>query len=177
MSAIQFQPRYSVEDYLQWEGDWELWDGIPVAMAPSHGFGHGRAAFALAHTLQTQFDKVDSCGQCAIVLEIDWKVNTHTVVRPDLSVVCGPPPEHHILTAPALIAEFLSPATRHKDLTVKKALYAEEGVRFYVIGDPDTEELFVFYLTKEGLYEESAGTDLTLHEGCVVSINAAQVFS
>ena len=26
---------YTYEDYKRWEGDWELIDGVPLAMAPS----------------------------------------------------------------------------------------------------------------------------------------------
>ena len=32
--------KYTYEDYKQWEGDWELIDGIPQAMAPSPALKH-----------------------------------------------------------------------------------------------------------------------------------------
>ena len=33
MSSVpRYTPRYSVSDYQLWEGDWELWDGIAIAM-------------------------------------------------------------------------------------------------------------------------------------------------
>ena len=28
MGEISYRPRYTIADYLLWEGDWELWDGI-----------------------------------------------------------------------------------------------------------------------------------------------------
>ncbi len=34
-TAIQYAPRYTFEDYAQWEGDWELWEGIAIAIAMS----------------------------------------------------------------------------------------------------------------------------------------------
>ena len=32
--------KYTYEDYRHWEGDWELIDGIPQAMAPSPALKH-----------------------------------------------------------------------------------------------------------------------------------------
>jgi len=176
MSAIRYQPRYTIEDYLGWKGDWELWDGIPVAMSPSPGLPHGRAAFALARLLGNQFEGNDACGHCSIVLEIDWQVDAHTVVRPDVSVLCDKADTQFIETAPTLIAELLSPSTREKDLTVKKALYAEQGVAFYVIGDPDTKELTVLQLVGESYVEVDDAT-IDLHDDCRISIDAGKVFA
>jgi hypothetical protein len=33
--AEKYLPYYTYEDYKQWEGNWELINGIPYAMAPS----------------------------------------------------------------------------------------------------------------------------------------------
>ena len=33
-------PNYTYADYAQWEGRWELMDGVPFAMAPSPSFQH-----------------------------------------------------------------------------------------------------------------------------------------
>ncbi|WP_457626586.1 hypothetical protein [Persephonella sp.] len=33
--AEKYLPNYTVEDYKQWEGDWELIEGIAYAMVPS----------------------------------------------------------------------------------------------------------------------------------------------
>ena len=33
-------PHYNYEDYKQWEGDWELIDGIPYSMAPTPNITH-----------------------------------------------------------------------------------------------------------------------------------------
>jgi hypothetical protein len=45
--APRYEPHYSVSDYLQWEGDWELWNGTAVAMSPSPLGPHERAAAKL----------------------------------------------------------------------------------------------------------------------------------
>ncbi len=33
--AEKYREHYTIEDYKQWQGDWELIEGIPFAMAPS----------------------------------------------------------------------------------------------------------------------------------------------
>ena len=33
--ADKYRPRYKYEDYLIWEGRWELIDGMPYAMSPA----------------------------------------------------------------------------------------------------------------------------------------------
>jgi hypothetical protein len=36
MSSVRkFIPRYTVADYRQWQGDWELLDGVAVSVTPS----------------------------------------------------------------------------------------------------------------------------------------------
>lgn len=61
-------------------------------------------------------------------------------------VLCEEPVGDFVQTAPALIAETLSPPTRKKDLTFKRDLYASEGVKFYLVADPDQQEVQMFRL-------------------------------
>ena len=34
-AALKFAPHYTVDDYSLWKGDWELWEGLAIAMSPS----------------------------------------------------------------------------------------------------------------------------------------------
>lgn len=34
-TAPRYQPHYTVEDYRQWEGRWELMGGVAIAMSQS----------------------------------------------------------------------------------------------------------------------------------------------
>ncbi|HEO65459.1 MAG TPA: Uma2 family endonuclease, partial [Spirochaetes bacterium] len=37
---IDYIPRYTYEDYVNWEGRWELIDGLPYAMSPLPSINH-----------------------------------------------------------------------------------------------------------------------------------------
>jgi len=34
-SGVKILPHYTYQDYIQWEGKWELIDGIPHSMSPA----------------------------------------------------------------------------------------------------------------------------------------------
>jgi len=91
MAAVSFKPNYCIEDYLLWEGDWELWDGIPVAMSPAPSFFHQAVAGNLFFQLKKALHSEPCSDACVAVYESDWHVDANTVVRPDLMVVCEKP--------------------------------------------------------------------------------------
>ena len=110
-SASRYCPHYTIEDYRQWEGDWELWHGTAVAMTPSPFGRHGGLLMRLGTALTNAIDHA-RCS-ASVLAEIDWIISEDTVVRPDISVICGPPPEGHIESAPAMVVEVLSESTRN----------------------------------------------------------------
>ncbi|MEQ1838883.1 MAG: Uma2 family endonuclease, partial [Verrucomicrobiales bacterium] len=124
MPAVSYTPHYHIEDYLQWEGDWELWDGIPVSMSPAPNFFHQIVGTRLAAQMVGLLGKSACPAECVAVYKSDWHVDSTTVVRPDLMVVCEKPQGQWITNRPELAVEILSPSTRHKDLTAKRNLYA-----------------------------------------------------
>jgi len=81
---------YTRQDYLQWEGAWELIHGQPVAMAPSPSIEHQATSFAIAHQLG---GNLEDCPHCQALFEIDVEFAEDTVVRPDVLVICYPPPK------------------------------------------------------------------------------------
>ena len=155
-TAPRYVPHYTVADHAAWEGDWELLEGVAVAMTPSP---FGRHAERLSRMAATLWNAIDAAGCKATVLaEIDWIVSDDTVVRPDLIVVCGPAPWRHVEQAPALIVEILSTATRERDLTVKRDLYEAQGVQWYAIIDPDEGRSTILRLGESGRYEARAAS-------------------
>ncbi|MEL7089773.1 MAG: Uma2 family endonuclease, partial [Planctomycetota bacterium] len=135
MEARRYEPRYTVADYEQWPGDWELWHGTAVSMAPSPTFDHQEILTALASSLREQL-KTNATCHCRIVVEHDWRIANDTVVRPDLMIVCDPFAGEFLDRAPTLVAEVLSPATEDKDRHAKRELYVAQGVKHYLIVRP-----------------------------------------
>lgn len=86
MSTVQrYRPHYTVDDYRRWEGRWELWGGVAVAMAPSP---FGRHAKLLARTVAALQTVIDASGCAATgLVEIDWIVFRDTVLRPDVIIM------------------------------------------------------------------------------------------
>jgi Uma2 family endonuclease len=158
MSTVpDYRPHYTVEDYRQWDGDWELWHGTAVSMTPSP---FGRHAFLLAQAAKVLGNALDQDSCNAVVLaEIDWIVSSDTVVRPDLTIVCGGAPDRHVESAPALVVEILSDSTRERDQTVKKQLYQGQRVPWLLLIDPDSDGMLAFRLDEAGSYVEVKTTD------------------
>ncbi len=150
--AIQSANRWSWSDYQTWPDDkrWELIAGEAFAMAPAPSIVHQSVTLRLAARLE-QALKGKSCRP--FVAPVDVKLSDADVVQPDVLVVCDPKKitTHHIDGAPDLVIEVLSPATATRDLREKKALYAQYGVREYLVVDP-LENYVTRFLLNEGRY-------------------------
>jgi len=133
---------YTVEDYQNWEGDWELIYGSPYAMAPSPMVTHQNINMKIARQLS---EKLDECPECQVLFEIDWEISSDTVVKPDTLVICYEPDEK-ITKKPELIFEIVSPSTVKRDEILKFELYQQEGVEFYVIVYPKKQVAKVYKL-------------------------------
>jgi len=175
--ARQYAPHYTIDDYAQWEGDWELWDGIAIAMSPGP-FGRHQATVAnLLHEIRKSMGKHDCDAR--VVHEMDWIVRRNTVVHPDLVVICGPIPERHLESPPAMVIEVLSDATRERDQTYKKQLYDEQGVAVYLMVDPDTETIELLTRGESGeLRAEPTRSpiEISICNDCHLQINVSEVF-
>jgi len=165
-----------VDDYLRWQGDWELWDGEAVAMSPSPFGIHQQVIVNLAAAMKFSLQAI----QCntSVLVELDWIVNSSTVVRPDVIVVCGDVPEQHLHEAPGLIAEILSPSTRQNDLTYKRDLYASQSVGTYLIIDPVAQTVGLNRLEKGSYREVPADDQLCLQtcDDCNITIPISAIF-
>lgn len=127
-------PNYSYKDYKQWEGDWELIEGIPYSMAPAPSITHQELNLNIGIELKS---KLKDCKFCKVLPEVDWKVNDETVVRPDTLVVCNLEEKGAFLNkTPLIIFEILSPSTKNKDRNFKSLLYSQENVKYYILVEP-----------------------------------------
>ncbi|MGB6044971.1 MAG: Uma2 family endonuclease [Pirellulales bacterium] len=177
-TASRFVPNYTVDDYRHWEGDWQLIEGVPVAMSPSPFGPHERIAIELATSFKNQIDQ-QGCD-CRVYAGLDWIVSNDTVVRPDVMVVCGPQPERHLERPPAIAVEILSPATRELDLVAKRRIYQQNGVAFYLIAGPQAQQIEIARMNvqtseSETIHEDQTA-ELQLSEDCQITLNARHMF-
>ncbi len=176
MSIVyKYLPKYTLKDYENWEGDWELIEGIPYALA-SPTFEHQRVVGKIFRFLDEQLEK--ECGDCVVGIDTDYVIDEHTVVRPDVFIVCGKV-EGKILKTPKVIFEVVSESTSEKDEGLKFELYEREGVEYYVIVFPELKKVKAYKLV-EGKYRKlkdlvSETLELDL-ENCKVRLDFGRVF-
>jgi Uma2 family endonuclease len=159
--TLKHRPHYTFEDYLLWEGRWELLGGMPFAMSPAPSPKHQIIQSNLLHIFYTQLRRCEHCRTLAAPL--DWKVNDNTVVQPDILIVCQPIEKKYLDFPPSLIVEIISPASAEKDRHYKFEIYQENNVQHYMIVDPDFEKLELYSLI-EGKYQlQKTVGDTTYH--------------
>jgi Uma2 family endonuclease len=164
-------PRYTVEDYETWEGDWELIDGVPYALA-SPSLKHQRLIGYLFFLIEKQLRNQEECKDCITTIDTDYLVNETTVLRPDIAIVCNNEGEK-ITTPPKVVIEVVSPSSKEMDERIKPKVYAAEGVKYYFLAYPESGKIkgFVFRgETYEPLDPEGEGFKVKLNESCEVQI-------
>ncbi|MCL2064187.1 MAG: Uma2 family endonuclease [Candidatus Cloacimonetes bacterium] len=146
---LQKDTQYTIDDYISWDDEvrYELINGVAYALSsPNHK--HQRITRRLSTVLDT-FLKGKPCE--LFFAPSDVKLDEHTVIQPDLFVVCDKTKLDGQFTngAPDFVIEILSPETARKDLLVKHNKYLEAKVREYWIIDPEGETIDVFHLDNE----------------------------
>lgn len=107
-NAAQILPHYTYDEWVRWEGKWELIRGIPYAMSPAPLPKHQR----IAGNLFTEFRlPLKVRNKCTAYQPIDYRVTDDTILQPDMLVVCGEITKQYLDFPPALVVEVLSPAT------------------------------------------------------------------
>jgi Uma2 family endonuclease len=176
MGARDYIPHYTYDDYAQFEGDWELFEGVPVAMAPAPLISHQAIAYAFARVLS---DAIDDCEPCLVVGETDYRLTDDTVFRPDVVLICSEPNDAYITKAPEIVIEVVSSSTRKRDEEYKYARYEAAVVKYYVLAYPETLQAEVFLL-ENGRYVKAGtfSTEIYRFEetSCDVAIDFERVF-
>lgn len=175
MQRVKHIPHYSYDDYKLWKGDWELVDGLPFAKSPSANAEHQFVALQFVKQFGKQLDENPCSRKCFLYYELDWIVDDDTVVRPDISVVCGERVSDFIRNAPILIVEILSQSTAYKDRIVKMGLYEEQGVKYYLIADPENKTVETFEIIK-GKYQSVEKPTINLTENCELSLRISGIW-
>lgn len=153
--AERHLPRYTVEDFKRWEGEWELIEGIAYALAPSPIGIHQKIVGRLVAQITS---RIKACEKpCVVYPDLDWIVNETTVLRPDIMLVCKEILEY-LKEPPEVVIEVVSPNTATKDEVLKFSIYEREKVRFYVLVYPDLKKIRVFELF-DNRYEKVFDSD------------------
>ena len=141
---------YTYDDYKSWEGDWELFDGVPVAMSPAPMRKHQSIASQIIRYLA---DEIDACSECEVLGEVDYKVADDTILCPDIALTCNEENESYLLKAPEIIVEILSKSTAKRDEKYKFSIYETQKVKYYILIYPDDLYAKVFKL-KDSVYDK-----------------------
>lgn len=150
MSAtVKILPHYTYDEWVNWEGKWELIDGIPYAMSPAplpkHQLVASNLTIALGHGLK-------NCKKCRVYQPVDYKLSNDTILQPDILIVCSPITKSFLDFPPALVVEILSPSTALKDRHTKFEIYQQQQVKYYLIVSPDEENVEIFEI-EDGSYQ------------------------
>ena len=165
ISQLDLNRTYSYADYLTWQFDEaiELIKGKIMLMSPAPNVKHQDISLNLTRSLAVFFNH----KKCRVyVAPFDVRLydrkksilaseDIHTVVQPDLCVICNP----EILDlqgcngAPDWVIEILSKGNSKRDMQIKYELYQESGVMEYWIVYPEQQAIHQFVLDEHGRYQ------------------------
>jgi len=170
-------PHYTYEDWEQWEGKWELMDGIAIAMSPAPVPKHQRIASSINAILYNAIKKA-KCKHCFVYHPLNYKISEDTIFEPDVLIVCGKIEKKYLDYPPSLVVEVLSPATVLRDRNTKYESYRQQGVPYYLIVDVDKEVIEIYRL-ENGEYQLQPFTNdfsFILDEGCQITPDFSEVW-
>ncbi len=178
-SAIKILPHYTYEDYCQWEGRWELIDGIPYAMSPAPIPEHQRVTMSLGRELINGLKRI-RCKSCIVYDFIDVKIAEDIILQPDVLIVCKPITKNFLDFPAALVVEILSPATAFKDRHVKLSLYEEMGIKYFLIIDIERKTIEINTLTDNkynpATYTGTKAFKFILEDDCKIEVELNNIW-
>jgi Uma2 family endonuclease len=165
LSQLDLNRIYSYADYLTWQLDEtvELIKGKIMLMSPAPNVKHQDISANLT-TLLHNFFRHKKCRVYAAPFDVRLynrkksilaSQDIHTVVQPDLSVICNPEmlDEQGCNGAPDWIIEILSKGNSKREMQVKYELYQESAVQEYWIVYPNDQAIHQFVLDDNGHYQ------------------------
>jgi Uma2 family endonuclease len=175
MNAYKLIPNYTYEDYCQWQGNWEVIGGIAFAMSPMPNPQHQYLSNLIANFFLIELKK-NKC-KCRVYQPIDLVITENTIVCPDVLIVCKPIEKNFLDFPPDLVVEIFSPTTKMKDQNTKFELYQNFGIKYYVMVDPETQEIFVYQLVNGKYQELNKGEEfLYFEDGCKIGADLTGIF-
>jgi len=168
IEQLDLNQNYSYVDYLTWQFKEaiELIKGKIMLMSPAPNVEHQRIErkLLLAIGLYLKGKKCEVFPAPFDVRLYDRKKSLlasediHTVVQPDLCVICNPEllDSQGCNGAPDWIIEILSKGNSKREMKIKYELYAESGVMEYWLVYPAQQAIHQFVLDEQGVYQLKA---------------------
>jgi len=166
-------PRYTYNDYKHWQGEWELICGYPFSLLPSLNKKHQNTNDNFTRLIGNFL--VDKHCNCKIYFELDWIIDEETVVRPDSMIVRGNFETDFLTFPPTLILKVSSVSTWIKDRNTKMKLYEANGVKSYLLANPDKKILEPFELVS-GRYIPKTDWSFQLTTDCNIIIDPEEIW-
>jgi Uma2 family endonuclease len=175
--ADKIIPHYTYEDYVHWEGRWELIEGHPIAMSPLPVPEHQR----VASEIRTEFTialRNAACENCHAYDPLDYKIDDDTILNPDILIVCGKIGKKYLDFPPVLVVEILSPSTTLRDRNTKYLIYEQQLVKYYLIVDADKKNFEIYQLIdgKYQLQQFVNSFDFQLSNTCIIAPALAHIW-
>ncbi len=166
---VQLPNRMDKPEFLAWvqrqEGRYELAEGR-VVMMTGGSFGHATIMRRLSNALERQLD-----GSQWMVVTSDFGVEmgVNTIRYPDVMVVAANTPWASLAaSAPALIAEVVSPSSRSVDLGAKAAEYLRlPSLLAYLVLSQDEAKAWVWLRGEPGFLP---GADMIVGQESIITI-------
>jgi Uma2 family endonuclease len=179
-SALRILPHYTYQDYLEWEGRWEIIEGIPYAMSPAPTPRHQWLKVNVMSELRNAIKK-SKCGHYKVYDFIDFKPQEDIVIQPDALIVCGEIEKNFLDFPPALVVEILSPSTALKDRNNKYVIYEAQKIPYYLIVDPDKNTIEIYKLNQEQKYisesfDSAIPYQFHLTDGCMIDVTPSNIW-
>jgi len=173
----------TVDEFLVWaegrNGRWELYNGVPYAMAPERT-RHIEVKFAVQTALLQAIRKAGlPCHMLADGAGV--RISLYVLHEPDALVYCGPklPGDAIEVPNPVILVEVASPSTRKMDDTVKLTGYFSlPSVQHVLIVDPEGPPVIHHRRQADGTILKS-----TVHEGTLmlappgIKVGVAEMFA
>jgi Uma2 family endonuclease len=176
MIPKEYLPRYTFEDYKNWQGNWELIEGHPFALEPLQYDRHRNTIVSIMLTLK---DALSDCpNDVYAYLRLPWIISLENIVKPDISILCKPTSEY-IKTTPKIIFEVVASSEATKDEKIKFDIYKKEEVEFYILVYPFIEKVKAFKLDGKDytkIFDDSEGTLELKICNCPTNLNIRSFF-
>ena len=162
LDQLDLNKTYSYADYLKWQFEEriELIKGKLFKTSPAPARRHQKISGVFHGELYRFLDN-KTCQVYSAPFDVrltprknDKKNKIHTVVQPDISVICDIEKldDTGCVGAPDLIIEILSPGNSQIEMKNKFEVYQENGVKEYWLADPANDVILVYILNDQGKY-------------------------